>query len=74
MRGLLKRSRGWIRYGLALFCITTPAVVAMAFGPREWTLLIGLGMLVVFRFLGVIVIFAGVLSMITSLIPRRRRG
>lgn len=73
-RGLLRRSRGWIRYGLALFVITTPAVVLMAFGPRSWTLAIGLGMLVLFRFLAIGVVIIGIGSAIGSAVPRRGRN
>jgi Flp pilus assembly protein TadD len=73
-RGLLRRSKGWMRYGLVLFLVTTPAVVAMSFGPASWTLVIGLGVLVAFRFLGIIVILLGIGSMITNPFRRGSRG
>lgn len=70
-RGLLARSRGWTRFSLVLFVITSLAVLAMAVTPTAVSLAIGLGFLTLLRTAGLGIVVVAVVGALVNLVRRK---
>lgn len=72
-RGLFGRSGWGQRILIALFVLTSAAVLVMAFGTHGTTLAVGMALLVVLRTLGVVVIVVGLGRLLVDGVRRLRR-
>lgn len=69
---LPRRARGSMLVGIVVFVLATLAVLGMAVTPREMSLAIGLGFLVLLRLLAIVGLVAGAVALVGQLFRRGR--